>query len=29
VVRLFGEDVNPQRDIAELETEFLLVDLAR
>lgn len=27
VVRLFGEDVNPQRDIAELETEFLLVDL--
>lgn len=27
VVRLFGEDVNPARDIAQLETEFLVVDL--
>jgi GTP-binding protein YchF len=27
VVRLFGEDADPQRDIAELETEFLLMDL--
>lgn len=27
VVRLFGGDVNPARDIAQLETEFLLVDL--
>jgi ribosome-binding ATPase YchF (GTP1/OBG family) len=27
VARLFGEDVNPARDLAQLETEFLLVDL--
>lgn len=27
VVRLFGEDVNPARDVAQLETEFLMVDL--
>ncbi len=27
VVPLFGEDANPARDIAQLETEFLLVDL--
>jgi len=27
VVRLFGEDVDPGRDVAELETEFLMVDL--
>ena len=27
VVRVFGEDVNPARDIERLETEFLLVDL--
>jgi hypothetical protein len=27
VVRLFGEDADPARDIARLETEFLVVDL--
>lgn len=27
VIRLFGDDVNPARDIIQLETEFLLVDL--
>jgi len=27
VVRVFGEDVNPVRDIEQLETEFLVVDL--
>lgn len=27
VVRLFGEDANPGRDIAQLETEFLVTDL--
>ncbi|HXE74105.1 MAG TPA: DUF933 domain-containing protein [Candidatus Xenobia bacterium] len=27
VVRVFGEDVNPARDLEQLETEFLVVDL--
>ncbi len=27
VVRVFGDDVNPARDIEQLETEFLVVDL--
>ncbi len=27
VVRVFGEDINPAREIEQLETEFLLVDL--